>query len=82
MNADPINAKIRVNNRERKFCVMDLKDIFDPPNQSIDINKYEDLTCNLAATLPKPMGEEIRMSGLNMPHKNNSITPEDKSQDQ
>ena len=57
MNSDPVNEKIQVNNQQRKYFSMNLKDILDQPKQYIYVNKYEHPTVTLAMNFLNPVGE-------------------------
>ena len=82
MNSDPINQKTQVNNQQSKSWSMKLKFILHQSKQSIDINKYEHLTCTLSMTFLKPAGEANTYLKFVYVPQNKSIKPEDTYQDQ
>ena len=58
MNADKVNTKIQINNKQSNCCVVNLKEILYQSKQSIDVNMQFHPTGTLATTLLNPPGEE------------------------
>ena len=57
MNSDPLNETSTSQRWKNGAGAKNLKDILDQENQSIDVNKYENPTGNLATTSHKNAGE-------------------------